>query len=130
VPRFDELVERIAAMSADGCPDQAIADELNGAGFQSARQRPMSAELVGKIRRSRGIVGVRQQFRSQEHIAEDWTIRGLAQVLQVGRQWLYDRIAKGTLPARRHPQTGHYLIPNDPQVLASLRAERATVQHS
>jgi hypothetical protein len=130
VLHYDELVDRIGALSADGHPDQATADQLNGGGFQSARQRPMSAELVGKIRRSRGIVGVRQQFRSQEHIAEDWTIRGLATVLQVGHQWLYDRIAKGTLPARRHPQAGHYLIPNDPQVLASLRAERATLQRS
>ena len=130
VLNYERFVELIVTLSADGNPDRAIAERLNAEGFRSARQLCVSAELVGKLRRAQGIVGVRQQFRSQEHVAEDWTIRGLARLLEVRHRWLYDRIAKGTLPARRHPKTGHYLIPNDPQVLAFLQAERATLRHS
>jgi DNA invertase Pin-like site-specific DNA recombinase len=130
VPNYDHLVARIRALSGEGYADQAIAEQLTAEGYQSARRQAIGAELVGKMRRAHGIVGVRQQFRTQEHIAEDWTIRGLAQVLQVGHRWLYDRIAKGVLPARRHPQTGHYLIANDPQLLASLQAECAALRRS
>jgi DNA invertase Pin-like site-specific DNA recombinase len=126
---YDQILGRIRALSQEGDSDQAIADLLNAEGFRSARRLPVSAELVGKIRRAHRIVGVRQQFRSQEHIAEDWTIRGLAQVLRVHHRWLYDRIANGTVPARRHPKTGHFLIPNDPLVLSSLQAERDTLRH-
>ena len=49
---------------------------------------------------------------------------GLAQELDVHRNWLYTRIHDRTLPATRHPVTGQYLVPDDPEVLARLRAQR------
>jgi hypothetical protein len=121
---YAPLVERILALSQEGQPDQQIADRLTAEGFCSARQQPISKELVGKIRRAQRRVGMRQQFRSEPQIAGEWTIHGLAQELGVRRTWLYTRIRNGTLPARRHPASGHYLIPNDPHVLALLQTER------
>src|SRR5204863_1055489 len=56
-----------------------------------------------------------------------WTIFGLAQELGVHRNWLYTRIHKGTLPATRHSVTGHYLIADEPEILAMLRAERGSM---
>ena len=49
---------------------------------------------------------------------------GLALELGVHRNWLYTRIRNGTLPATRHAVAGHYLIPDDPELLANLRAQR------
>jgi DNA invertase Pin-like site-specific DNA recombinase len=121
---YAPLVERILALSQEGQPDQQIADRLTAEGFCSARQRPISKELVGKIRRAHKRVGMRQRFRAERQIAGEWTIHGLAQELGVRRTWLYTRIRNGTLPARRHPGSGHYLIPNDPHVLAILQTER------
>jgi DNA invertase Pin-like site-specific DNA recombinase len=121
---YGPLVERILALSQEGQPDQQIADRLTAEGFCSARQRPISKELVGKIRRAHRWVGVRQRFRFEGQIAGEWTIHGLAQELSVRRTWLSTRIRNGTLPARRHPGSGHYLIPNDPHVLAILQTER------
>jgi hypothetical protein len=120
---YGALVERILALSQEGQPDQHIADRLTAEGFCSARQGPISKELVGKIRRAQRRVGMRQQFRSEPQIAGEWTIHGLAQELGVRRTWLYTRIRNGTLPARRHPASGHYLIPNDAHVLALLQTE-------
>jgi Recombinase len=120
---YRPLVERILALSQEGQPDQQIADRLTAEGFCSARQQPISKELVGKIRRAQRRVGMRQQFRSEPQIAGEWTIHGLAQELGVRRTWLSTRIRNGTLPARRHPASGHYLIPNDPHVLALLQTE-------
>ncbi len=121
---YGALVERILALSPEGQPDQHIADRLTAEGFCSARKQPISRELVGKICRGQRRVGMRQQFRSEPQIAGEWTIRGLAQQLGVQRTWLYTRIRNGTLPARRHPASGHYLIPNNPHVLARLQTER------
>jgi Recombinase zinc beta ribbon domain len=121
---YGPLVDRILALSQEGQPDQQIADRLSAEGFCSARQRPISKELVGKIRRAHRRVGMRQQFRSEPQIGGEWTIHGLAQELGVRRTWLYTRIRTGTLPARRHPGSGHYLIPKDPHVLAVLQTER------
>jgi len=124
VERILALVERILALSQEGQPDQQIADRLTAEGFCSARQGPISKELVGTIRRGQRRVGRRQQFRSEPQIAGEWTIHGLAQELGVRRTWLSTRIRNGTLPARRHPASGHYQIPNDPHVLALLQTER------
>lgn len=40
------------------------------------------------------------------------------------RNWLYARIRNGTIPAVRHTVIGSYLIPDDADLLALLRAER------
>jgi DNA invertase Pin-like site-specific DNA recombinase len=124
IGNYEQLVARVLALSEEGQPDQEIADRLTADGFHSARQLPISKGLVGKIRRAQGQSSVRQQFRSHERLADAWTVHGLAQELGVPRTWLYTRIRNGTLPARRHPVSGHYLIPHDPQVLAALQQDR------
>lgn len=121
---YAPLAARVLALSAEGHPDRVIADQLTAEGFQSARHGPVTAGLVGKIRRTQGAVSLRQQFRAREQIAGSWTLHGLAQELGVRRTWLYDRIRAGVLPATRHPVTGHYLIRDDPELLATLRAAR------
>jgi DNA invertase Pin-like site-specific DNA recombinase len=121
---YADLARRVLALSAEGHADATIAAQLSAEGFRAARQGPVTAGLVGKIRRARGALGVRQQFRVQEQIAGYWTIHGLARALGVRRTWLYDRVRAGALPATRHPVTGHYLIRDDPDLLAALRAAR------
>ena len=130
IGNYEDLIARVLALSQEGQPDQEIADRLTAEGFHSARQLPISKELVGKIRRAQGHMSVRQHFRSHEQMADAWTIHGLAQMLGVRRTWLYTRIRNGTLPAHRHPMSGHYLIPKDPQVLASLEADRGAHSHT
>jgi DNA invertase Pin-like site-specific DNA recombinase len=130
IRNYEDLVARVLALSQEGYPDREIADQLTAEGFSSARQLPISPGLVGKIRREHGQMSIREHFRSDEQMADAWTIHGLAQRLGVRRTWLYARIRNGTLPAHRHPVSGHYLIPNDPQVLASLAADRDAHRHT
>lgn len=118
---YADLAARILALSQTGASDQEIAEQLSTEGFHSARQPTVSKELVGKIRRAQGGVAVRQQFRAQERIDGQWTTHGLAQALRVRRTWLNERIVDGTIPAVRHPVTGHYLIQDDPLLIDNLR---------
>jgi hypothetical protein len=130
IGNYEDLIARVLALSQEGHPDQEIADRLTAEGFHSARHLPISEGLVGKLRRAHGHVSVREHFRSDEQMADAWTIHGLAQMLGVRRTWLYTRIRNGNLPAHRPPVSGHYLIPNDPQVLASLEADRDAHPHT
>jgi hypothetical protein len=57
---------------------------------------------------------------------EKWTIRGLAGELGVEWGWVYNRIRNGFLrepDISRHPPYGNYLIRDDAELLARLRAE-------
>jgi DNA invertase Pin-like site-specific DNA recombinase len=127
---YDQLVERIGELSRAGYPDQEIARQLAGEGFHAARSDTLTKTVVGKIRRKLGHGSLTDRFRHQAQIDGQWTVYGLARELAVERDWLYRRIYRGTLPAERHPTTGHYLIADDPDLLAHLRAERARNSHS
>jgi DNA invertase Pin-like site-specific DNA recombinase len=121
---YERLVERIGALSAAGYHDRAIAQRLTAEGFRSARSPHVPTTLVTRLRRRQGHTSLTTQFRGQEQIAGQWTVWGLSHALQVDRNWLYVRIHAGSIPATRHPVTGHYLIPDDPALLERLRAQR------
>ena len=121
---YDRFVEHLLALGAAGYSDREIAQRLTKEGFRSARSERVPAGLVGEIRRARGQISLTEQFRTQAKLEEQWTVFGLAQELGVHRNWLYTRIRNGTLPATRHSVVGHYLIPDDPALLTTLRAQR------
>jgi len=124
VSGYERLVERILALGAQGYQDPEIARQVTAEGFRSARSARIPASLVGEIRRARGQISLTEQFKTQAKVEGQWTVFGLAQELAVHRNWLYTRIHKGTLPATRHSVTGHYLIADEPELLAKLRAQR------
>jgi len=101
-----------------------MAQRVTVEGFRSARSARVPAGLGGEMRRARGHISLTEQFRTQAKLEEQWTVFGLAQELGVHRNWLYTRIRNGTLPATRHTVVGHYLIPDAPELLATLRAQR------
>jgi len=118
-PRF---VERVLALAAEGYLDADIAQTLTDEGFRSARSPGVPLKLVFRVRRQHGQASLFAQCRTQAKIGDDWTVWGLSRVLGVDRNWLYRRIYAGRLATERHPATGHYLIKDDPEVIAALQA--------
>jgi|SoiMethySBSTD1v2_1073268.scaffolds.fasta_scaffold136500_2 DNA invertase Pin-like site-specific DNA recombinase len=124
VQGYAHFVERVLALGHAGYQDREIAQRLTAEGFRGARGPRITRALVGEVRRARGQISLTEQFRTQAKLEGQWTIFGLAQELAVHRNWLYTRIRNGTLPATRHPVLGHYLIPDTPEVMTTLRAQR------
>ncbi len=124
VANYEQFVERVLALGTEGHRDRTIARRLAAERFRSARSRGVPVSLVGEIRRTRGQIALTERFKTEAKIDGQWTVLGLAQELAVHRNWLYTRIHNGTLPATRHPVTGHYLIPDAPELLARLRTQR------
>jgi len=124
------LVARLVALSAAGDQDAAITRRLIAEGFHSARSRSIPNVLVGNIRRAQGQVSLTERFRGQAQIEGQWTVWGLSRLLHVTRNWLYDRIASGEVPATRHPLTGHYMIPDEPGLVDRLRAQVPACRHA
>jgi Recombinase zinc beta ribbon domain len=120
---YDRLVQRILALSAEGYQDTAIARRLSAEGFRSARRRDVPAALVERVRRAHGQVSLTECFRREDRIDGCWTVAGLARALHVSSDWLRRRVASGSVPARRHPLTGRYLIDDDPALIAHLQTQ-------
>jgi hypothetical protein len=117
-------VARMLALGTEGYHDREIARCLAAEGCRSARSDRIPVALVGELRRARGQISLIEQFKTQVKLDGQWTAFGLAQELDVHRNWLYTRIRNGSLPANRHTVTGHYLIPDAPELLAKLCAQR------
>ncbi len=124
VSNYEEFVAQVLRLGAEGYQDREIAERLTAAGFRAPRSSAITAALVASIRHARGQISLTEQFKTQVKVDGQWTVYGLAQELAVHRNWLYARIRRGTIPATRHPVTGHYLIPDDPGLLDLLRTQR------
>ena len=126
VTGYQEMVARIEGLWSEGRTDTEIAEVLTLEGFRSARSARVSTATVLKIRRRHHWVSRYHVHRRGVRIDGRWTVHGLAQELGVDRDWLYRRIARGTLSApaliRTEPY-GTYLIEDDPPLIERLRHE-------
>jgi len=121
---YEQLVARTLELVEEGYTDKVIARMLTEEGFRSARNlEGVPRSVIQKLRAKRGIPSVNHRFRSQEKVDGRWTILGLSRKLGVDRNWFYKRIKKGDIPAERQPKTGHYLVGDDPELIAALERE-------
>jgi hypothetical protein len=112
--------------AAEGRRDTEIAEALTAEGYRSARSARVSTATVLKIRLRHHWVSRFHLHRRAVRIDGRGTVPGLAQALGVDRNWLYQRIARGTLSAPELIRTepyGTYLIEDDPKLIERLRQE-------
>lgn len=122
---YPHFVARVLALAAEGYRDADIARTLTDEGFRSARSGGVPLKLVFRVRRQHGGASLFAQCCTQAKIGDDWTVWGLTRFLGVDRDWLYRQIYAGRLPTARHPATGHYLIRDDPVLIAALQEQVA-----
>ena len=126
VTGYDTMVERTRELWEAGYTDVQIAETLSAEGFRSARRDHVLPRTVLRIRNHHHWVSRFHQHRLADKIDGMWTIHGLSCHLGVARDWFYTRIRSGFLrepDVMRKPPYGNYLIRDEADVLARLRAE-------
>jgi hypothetical protein len=104
--------------------DEEIAAQLAQEGFHSARSSGVTTTAVLKIRLRHKWHMTLYQSRGADELNGYLTASGLAKLIGVDRSWVYRRLERGQIDARyytRHPQSGTYLIVNDPEFIESQR---------
>jgi DNA invertase Pin-like site-specific DNA recombinase len=123
---YEEMVERILALVAEGHTDAKIARTLTEEGFRAARSREgIPKNFVRDVRRERGVSSPFETLKGREKLEGHWTVLGLARELGVGQNRIYRLIHSGALATERHPKTGRYLVADDPELIAGLRRRLA-----
>lgn len=119
---YEEMVERILTLVAEGHADAKIARSLTEKGFRAARSRKgIPKNFVRDVRRERGISSLFETQKGREKLEGRWTVLGLAGELGVSQSRIYRLIHNGKLATERHPKTGRYLVADDPELIAGLR---------
>jgi hypothetical protein len=125
---YEALVARLDELTRQGLTDPEIAAQLTTEGFHTARRLAVTPGTIHKLRKHHGGVSSLHRHRNASMLDGFWTIPGLTVELGVESNWLYQRIYQGKLTApdlQRLPGYHVYLIRNDPDLLARLRAEAA-----
>ena len=100
-------------MAGRAVPDDRIAAALTAEGHRSPMRDHLLPSTVKGIRLRHKLM----QKRSQSHprsIPVTLTVPQLADRLQIGCHWIYDRIHNGTIAVSRDPATRLYLFPDTP----------------
>jgi DNA invertase Pin-like site-specific DNA recombinase len=133
VTGYEQMVERIRELWSQGHADEEIAARLTEQGFHSARSVKVVPHSVMKIRLHHKWYLKLHESRRADVLDGRLTATGLAKLVGVGRTWVYRRLEAGKIDQRywtRHPQSGTYLIVNDPELIESLRQAVACKPHS
>ncbi len=124
---YELMVEKILTMAGKGYKDKVIAHTLTEEGFRSAQfTEEVPVAFVAKLRRKHGQPSLTHQFRNEEKIGGRWTVRGLSRKFGVDRNWIYNRIKRGKIPAEYNHKSGFYLIDDDPQLIVELEKQLST----
>jgi len=126
VSNYQKLVSRLDELTSQGITDPEIAVQLTAEGFHTARRLAVTVGTIHRLRKDHGQVSSLHRHRKVDMIDGFWTLPGLTRELGVGQNWLYQRIYRGELTApdvERLPNYRVYLIRNDPDLLARLKAE-------
>ena len=124
VTGYDDMIKKVQSLWQEGLDDNGIAVQLTQDGHRSARSLEVSPVTVSKIRYKHGWY----YRRGALELDGLHTVRGLATILGVGRNWVYSQMHRGVIKASevsRHPQTRMYLISKDPELIKRLRRQRA-----
>jgi DNA invertase Pin-like site-specific DNA recombinase len=122
-----DMEATIKQMTAEGHSDVAIAEHLTAAGHRSPRADKVLESTVRLTRLRLGILRTTHQSHPR-HVEGFLTIPQLAKELGVSRWWISDRIANGTIKAKKDERLKCYLFPDTPGVLAQLKALAAEYQ--
>lgn len=133
VTGYDQMVQRVQELWSQGQTDEEIAARLTQEGFHSARSTGVTTTAVLKIRLRHKWYLTLHQSRGVEELDGYLTATGLARRIGVDRSWVYRRLERGQIDKHyytRHPQSGTYLIVNDPELIESLRQALKCEPHS
>jgi len=123
--RSSETEQRVAArirqLSERGKCLQEIIDLLDAEGFRPCRGDAFTPQIVNKLKSRYNIVSNLGQLRQGKTPSNAYTIKEMAQQIEIDPSWFYRKIRKGLIRIKKDRLYGCYLFPRNRQCIGQLR---------
>lgn len=123
LPNCNDMEAKILDHEADGMSDDEIARLLTEQGFRSPTRTEVLPSTVRTIRLNHRRIH-RYHGPRPRRVDGYLTVPQLADGIGVKPHWLYHQIRRGTIAAKRDPETKLYLFPDNAKTLARFRKLR------
>jgi hypothetical protein len=128
---YQALMDRVKVLQSQGCSTSKMAEILNTEGWAPPKQRgTYNAPMVRSLLKRQGIsLGTPKQQHTVgiPREADEWTLKELAQQLQMPEPTLYKWLKKGLIKARQVQANARsvWLVTADADQLEHLRQQRS-----
>jgi len=126
LPRHQEMVERICALTREGMHDDEIAHILTQEGHHSPWEADKVLPVTVQRIRLKHRLKVQHRQTRWPAIADHLTVTQLAHRLRIPVKWIYVQLKRGSILTTREP-SGRFLFPDKTialQAICSLRNHR------
>jgi len=125
------VADKIRELTEQGQSLMQVADALNKAGYVPCRGGAFNPRIVSKLRHRYNIIAKLEQIRRGKTMSHVYTIKQIADVIDVDASWFYRKIGIGSIRIKKDPVYDCYLFPKTRQCIAELKqlkkGERAHV---
>ena len=116
----EEMESTIVELAEQGVSDEEIAQRLTDKGYRSPLRNHVLANTVKSIRLKHRLL--RRPSQSHPRRIQGYlTVPQIAQILEIDRHWIYDRINNGSIQVVKDPQTQLYLFADEATTIEMFR---------
>jgi len=116
-----EVAGRIRQLTEQGQRLQEIVAVLNAGGFRPCRGGAFTKQIVNKLKHRYHIVSNLEQVRRGKIPSNAYTVKEVAQLVEIDPSWFYRKISKGSIRIKKDRLYGCYLFPRTKQCIGQLK---------
>ncbi len=116
-----QVAKRIRELTEQGCRIPEIVDTLNAEGYRPCRGGQFTPQIVNKLKHRHQIVSNFEKVRRGDRPQNTYTIKEMAQQIEIDPSWFYRKIRCGSIRIKKDPIYGCYLFPRTKQCVNQLK---------
>jgi len=116
-----QVAKRIRELTEQGRSIPDIVDALNAEGYRPCRGGQFTQQIVNKLKHRYQIVSNLEKVRRGDRPQNTYTIKEMAQQIEIDPSWFYRKIRYGSIRIKKDPIYGCYLFPRTKQSVSQVK---------
>ena len=125
-----QVAQRIRELTEQGRSIPEVVDVLNAEDYRPCRGGQFTQQIVNKLKHRYHIVSNLEKVRRGERPTHTYTIKEVAEHIEIDPSWFYRKIRRGLIRIKKDPIYGCYLFPRTKKCVNQLqRLKNGRIPH-